>query len=445
MLDTHPLLSRSRIRLQTIVRLRWIAVLGQLLAILLVHFGLGFPLPLVLCLAIIATSATLNMVLRVLFPMRHRFSNMAATGLLLYDIMQLAFLLYLTGGIANPFIFLLVAPVTVSAASLPARNTIVLGAVAAAVTLMLISYHAPLPWWPGETFSLPTLYTLGIAASVASGMLFLALYAARLSKEAQQMSEALAATELVLAREQKLHALDGLAAAAAHELGTPLSTITLVAKELERELPPGSPLADDAALLKSQADRCREILRKLTRRPSEPDPLHARLSVSELIEEAVGPHRGFGVDIETSSGAIPGISGKPAQEPVLARLPGIVFGLGNLIENAVEFAETRVAVCARWNGELIDVSVTDDGPGFSASVIGRLGDPFVTGRPFAERDPDARSGLGLGFFIAKTLLERSGAQVEFANRSDDRSGAVVRVVWLRASVAIDQTASASAA
>ena len=444
MLDSHPLLSRSRIRLQTIVRLRWIAVVGQLIAILLVHFGLGFPLPLVMCLAIIATSATLNMVLRVMFPMRHRFSNTAATGLLLYDIMQLAFLLYLTGGIFNPFIFLLVAPVTVSAASLPGRNTIVLGAVAFAVTLLLIVYRAPLPWQPGVAFSLPTLYTLGIAASVASGMLFLALYTARLSKEAQQMSEALAATELVLAREQKLHALDGLAAAAAHELGTPLSTITLVAKELERELPPGTPLAEDAALLKSQADRCREILRKLTRRPSESDPLHARLSVSELIEEAVGPHRGFGVDIETSSGAMAGVSGKPAEEPVLARLPGIVFGLGNLIENAVEFAETRVDVAASWNGELIDLTVRDDGPGFPASVIGRLGDPFVTGRPFAERDSDARSGLGLGFFIAKTLLERSGAHVEFANRSDQRTGAMVRVVWQRASVAIDQTDPANA-
>ncbi|KAB2851705.1 MAG: ActS/PrrB/RegB family redox-sensitive histidine kinase [Hyphomicrobiaceae bacterium] len=438
MLDSDPLLSRSRIRLQTIVRLRWVAVVGQLLAIVLVHFGLGFRLPLVLCLAIIATSATLNMVLRVLFPMRHRFSNAAATSLLAYDIMQLAFLLYLTGGIANPFVFLLVAPVTVSAASLPARNTIVLGAMAMGVTLMLISYHAPLPWREGEEFALPTLYTLGIAASVASGMLFLALYAARLSKEAQQMTEALAATELVLAREQKLHALDGLAAAAAHELGTPLSTITLVAKEIERELPPGSPLADDAALLKSQADRCREILRKLTRRPSESDPLHSRLSVSVLIEEAVSPHRGFGVDIETSSGPLPGVTGKPADEPVLTRLPGIVFGIGNLIENAVEFAETRVEVASRWNGELIDLTVTDDGPGFSASVIGRLGDPFVTGRPFGERDPDARSGLGLGFFIAKTLLERSGAQVEFANRGDNKTGAVVRVVWRREAVEVGQ-------
>lgn len=445
MLDSHPSLSRSRIRLQTIVRLRWIAVAGQLIAILIVRFGLGFPLPLVLCLAIIATSATLNMVLRVMFPLRHRFSNVAATGLLLYDIMQLAFLLYLTGGIFNPFIFLLVAPVTVSAASLPARNTIVLGAAALAVTFMLIGFHAPLPWHPGEALAMPTLYAIGIAASVGSGMLFLALYAARLSKEAQQMSEALAATEFVLAREQKLHALDGLAAAAAHELGTPLSTITLVAKELERELPPGTPLSEDAALLKSQADRCREILRKLTRKPSESDPLHSRLSVSELIEEAVDPHRGFGVDIETSAGAMPAVTGQAAEEPVLARLPGIVFGLGNLIENAVEFAETRVTVDASWNGELIDLVVRDDGPGFSASVIGRLGDPFVTGRPFAERDPDARSGMGLGFFIAKTLLERSGAQVSFANRATKGSGAMVRVVWQRTSVAIDQTTPADAA
>ena len=433
MQESSPQRSRSRIRLQTIVRLRWIAVLGQLFAILLVHFGLGFRLPLWPCLAMIAVSALLNTALRLRYPARHRFPNSVASGLLAYDILQLAILLYLTGGIDNPFTFLIVAPVTVSAASLPARNTIALGALAIAATLLLISFHLPLPWREGEFFGQPVIYKIGIVASVAAGMVFLALYAGRLSKEAQQMSEALAATESVLAREQRLHALDGLAAAAAHELGTPLSTISVVAKELERELPKGSPLAEDAALLKSQADRCRDILRNLTRHPSESDPLHARLRVSALIEEAAAAHRGFGIEIAVAAAPNPGIDAAAAEEPVLQRMPGVVHGLGNLIENAVGYAHERVGVTAHWNKDRIEVVVEDDGPGFPPSIIDSLGDPYVTARQFGLRDRDSNSGLGLGFFIAKTLLERSGAGIAIANRTEPATGAVVRITWPRAS------------
>lgn len=422
----------SRLRLQTIVRLRWFAVAGQLTAILIVFFGFGFDLPLVPCLVIITMSAALNGFLRMRSPGRHRLGTRLAMALLAYDILQLAALLYLTGGIDNPFTFLIVAPVTVSAAGLPWRNTVVLGALAIATTLLLIPFHAPLPWYAGQTFGLPMIYKFGAVASVASSMVFLALYAGRLAKEARQMAQALAATEHVLAREQKLHAIDGLAAAAAHELGTPLSTITLVAKELQRELPPGSPFAEDAALLKSQADRCREILRKLTRSPTAADPLHEQLTVSQLIEEAASPYRAFDTQIVASAQPMEGTGADASSEPTHVRRPGVVYGLGNLIENAADFANSRVDVSARWDKTSIVCTIADDGPGFAPGVLDRLGEPYVTTRSSLDRiGDDDESGLGLGFFIAKTLLERSGAMVEFANRSEPQSGALVRITWPR--------------
>src|SRR5262245_2436987 len=257
--------SESRLRLQTAVRLRWFGVLGQLVTVCFVYLVLDFAFPVGICLAFIALSAWLNVFLRIRYPARTRLSTPLATSLLAYDILQLSGLLYLTGGIANPFTFLLVAPVTVSAATLPPRNTIALGLLGAISTILLVFFHLPLPWYGGSVLDLDTVYKMGVLASVLSGMIFLALYVWRLAKESRQMADALAATEMVLAREQRLHALDGLAAAAAHELGTPLSTIAVVAKELSREAPQGTQLADDLALLQGQAARCREILKKLTR------------------------------------------------------------------------------------------------------------------------------------------------------------------------------------
>lgn len=422
----------SRLRLQTTVRLRWFAVVGQLIAVLVVHFGLGFPLPLGYCLLFIAGSAWVNVILRVSYPARHRLSPAFATLLLAYDTVQLAILLYLTGGIENPFTVLMVAPVTVSAATLPPRNTILLGALALIAMGVLVASTMPLPWDPGQRLDLPLLYKVGLFAAVASCLTFLALYAWRLSKEARQMSAALSATELVLAREQKLHALDGLAAAAAHELGTPLSTIVLVAKELEQQVPPGSAAAEDLVLLRSQAQRCREILQKLTRHPSEqdPDPLHANLSITQLLDEAAAPHREGDVAITINARPEPG-----SPEPVGERRPGLIYGLGNLIENAVEFATARVQITALWNEREVTVAVSDDGPGFAPEVLDAIGDPYVTTRPVrgaGKADSQEPTGLGLGFFIAKTLLERSGATLSLGNRRGDEHGAIVRISWPRA-------------
>ena len=335
----------SRLRLQTAVRLRWFGVAGQLATITFVRFGLGFQFDIGVCLALIALTAWLNVFLRMRYPARTRLNASFATVLLAYDIVQLAALLYLTGGIGNPFVFLIVAPVTVSAATLPPRNTIVLGVLGAVATIMLVFFSRPLPWAPPGGFDLPTLYNVGVLASVLSGMLFLALYAWRLAKESRQMADALSATEMVLAREQQLHALDGLAAAAAHELGTPLSTISVVAKELARGAPAGGSFADDLALLQSQAERCREILRKLTRGTQAPDPLLEQVTVRELIEEAAAPYRGYKTKVVIS--ATPGAVSRPPTPPPPASL-WVSADRASSTESAIWSRTPSISRARRW-------------------------------------------------------------------------------------------------
>jgi len=430
--------------MQTIVRLRWFGVLGQLGTVLAVYWGLGYDLPLGWCLLLIALSAWVNVGLRVLYPARHRLSPAFATAVLACDIVGLAALLYLTGGLENPFALLFIAPVTVSAATLPARNTIGLGVLAIAAATLLVNYHLPLPWYPPSMFALPWIYKAGVWTALAAGILFLGFYTARLSREARLMTAALAASELVLAREQRLHALDGLAAAAAHELGTPLATIALVTKELEREaatstdMPPH--VAEDISLLRSQAERCREILRKLTRRPGEQDPHHVSLPLTQLIQEAAQPYKSAAIRIEITARPVAGYESadQPTRrEPIGERRPGVIFGLGNIIENAVDFASERVEVSATWDDADVSIAIADDGPGFSPEIMDTLGDPYVTTRPAGGRaGAGVRSGrvgagLGLGYFIAKTLLERSGAQVTLANRLAPARGAIVKITWPR--------------
>jgi two-component system sensor histidine kinase RegB len=425
----------SRLRLHTIIRLRWIAVLGQLAAISVVSLVLGFYVPIGACLTVIALSAWLNVFLAVSYPSRHRLSIPYATGLLIYDILQLAALLFLTGGMDNPFAMLMVAPVTVSAATLPLRNTIALGLVALAAAAFLVRFHEPLPWIPGIELELPIAYKLGAFAALCVSTTFIGLYAWRLTKESRQMSAALTATDIVLAREQKLHALDGLAAAAAHELGTPLSTIVLVTKELEHTIKPDNPMYEDIALLKTQALRCREILQKLTRHPGEEDPMHARVSVRAMLEEAAEPYFSDKIAINIAAAPSAESTSPGRRQAEVERRPGVIYGLGNIIENASEFAKSRVDVTAHWNASGLTVTIADDGPGFPAEVMDNIGEPYVTTRPAETSDgvlDEDSTGLGLGFFIAKTLLERSGATVGLANRTGDKSGAIVTVSWPRA-------------
>ena len=420
--------SQRSVRLDTLVRLRWLAVVGQTTAVLVVYIGLDYELPIWACLSVIALAAWLNVALRVRFPMTQRLDPDRAAWLLAFDIAELAVLLFFTGGLQNPFSLLLLGPVLLSATGLPPRITLMLGGFAITCATVLIFVYYPLPW-ENEPIELPATYVMGIWLSLLLAISFIGLHAWQITEEARQLADALAATELVLEREQHLSQLDGLAAAAAHELGTPLSTITVVAKELERAIKPGSEHADDVRLLNEQAQRCRSILGKLTELSSTGAPFD-RMKLSLLIEEVVAPHRNFGVAINVS------LAAAEAGEPVGGRNPAILYGLGNLLENAVDFARERVDVAASWTGEDIAVTITDDGPGFAPEIMDRIGEPYVTSRrrlAGVGHDPGEheKSGLGLGFFIAKTLLERSGATLDFKNRVFPERGAIVRIRWER--------------
>src|ERR1700691_688447 len=330
------------VRLDTLVRLRWLAVFGQVAAVLVVHFGLEFDVPLWPCLAVIALAALLNIALRGGFPQTQWLEPDRAAYLLGFDIAELAALLYLTGGLENPFSFLLLGPVLISATALPPRMTLLIGTFAMFCATVLVFFHYQLPWESEEQLQLPETYVVAVWLSILLAIGYIGVYTWQVAEEARQLSDALAATELVLAREQHLSQLDGLAAAAAHELGTPLATITVVVREIERALVAHSPYAEDVKLLREQARRCREILAKITELPAG-EPFD-RLPLTALIEEAAAPHRHFGVAI--------GVTYPPnrAAEPVGARNPAIRYGLGNLIENAVDFAHRRGEIFAQWAG-----------------------------------------------------------------------------------------------
>jgi len=425
--------SLEGVRLQTLVRLRWLAVGGQTAAVLFVYGILGFPLPLGPCLAVIALSAWLNVFLSLRWRSSLRLHDRYAALLLGYDILQLAALLYLTGGLENPFSFLFLVPVTVSATTMPLNRTIVLGILTLAAITVLAFWRMPLPWHPGAPLELPGIYIAGMWTALVSGLVFSAVYVNRIAREARQMSDALTATEIIHAREQQLSALDGLAAAAAHELGTPLATIALVAKELKRELPAEGQVGEDLDLLISQTARCREILSRLADREAQRDEMYASLKLTVMIEEIVAPLRGS--DIRFVVDARPfEAGGDGAAEPKIWRNPAIKYGLGNLIGNAADFARSRVDIEARWGPAEVAVTITDDGPGFSQEVIDRLGEPYVTTRgygPGSDQPENESEGMGLGFFIANRLLERSRATVTLDNRPAPDHGAQVHVAWPR--------------
>lgn len=421
-LDQLHLPQRRNVRLDTLLRLRWFAIIGRTAAVLVVHYGLEFPLPIWGCLAVMTLSAGFNVSLRARFSPTKRLAPERAAWLLAFDIAELAALLFLTGGLQNPFAFLFLAPVLLSATALPPRLTVMLGGYAVLCATVLVFVHYPLPWDPDDPLELPWIYLLGVWLSILLATAFIGIYAWQLTEEGRQLAEALAATELVLAREQSLSQLDGLAAAAAHELGTPLSTISVIATELSRSIEPNSPNAEDVKLLREQAQRCRAILAKLTELPlGQP---FDQVPLAAILEEVVAPHRNFGIAVEVALSL-----GTP---PVGERNPAVLYGLGNLLENAVDFAQERVEVAADWTDDDVAVTISDDGPGFAPEIMGRIGEPYV--RSSRRRRMNAGSetiGLGLGFFIAKTLLERSGATLTFENRGFPDHGAVVQVSWPR--------------
>ncbi|MFN3461964.1 MAG: ActS/PrrB/RegB family redox-sensitive histidine kinase, partial [Oceanibaculum sp.] len=347
-----------------------------------------------------------------------------AAGSMAFDILQLSGLLFITGGLTNPFALLVLAPVTVAATILSARSTIALCVLSLACLSLLAFFHLPLPWTTRPLFDLPQTYVLGIWAGLWIATIFMATFGWLVAEEARRMRDALAATQMALAREQRLSALGGLAAAAAHELGSPLSTIAVIAKELSREMPPGSEFADDLKLLQSETDRCRSILTQLSARPeADGNAPFNRIGLSTAIESAAAPYRRDPVALVLEAADADGTP-PSGEEPDLPYSPELMHGLGNILQNAIQFARETVEVRLHWDGETVLVEIQDDGPGYPPALLDSLGEPYLSGR--TQRD----GHMGLGIFIAKTLLGRTGASVEFGNAGEG-GGARVTLRWPR--------------
>ena len=436
------------VRLRTLTYVRIVALSGQIAALVAGHlaFGLRFDTGLV---ALVVGAAAVSILLSLfLYPPAKRLSDTEASLTFLFDIAQLSCLLYLTGGITNPFALLIMAPVAVAAMALRLRTTLLLSLVAIAlITLVGLTYR-PLRFVDGTVLDVAPILTFGHWAAIVIGIAFQAFYAQRVAAEANSMADALLAAQMALSREQKLTDLGGVVAATAHELGTPLATIKLVSAELADELADRPELAEDARLLVQQADRCRTILQSMGR--SGKDDTHMRQALLEtVLREAAEPHMDRGKTVHFL--LRPAEDGDSTQ-PLIQRRPELIHGLRNLVQNAVDFAASEVWVTASWTARTLQIRIFDDGPGFSPQVLGSIGEPFI-GRGRDPNRPKRRpgyAGMGLGMFIAKTLLERTGARLEFLNcegaikslpGNPVLQGALVDLTWPMSRLAVDRRAA----
>jgi two-component system sensor histidine kinase RegB len=407
------------VRVRTLVALRWIGIAGQLGTLLVVGLGFGFPLPWGPALAAVGASALLNAGLITLYPRHARLAGREALLHLAFDLLQLGVLVFLTGGLANPFSLLLLVPVTVAATLLSARATASIVLIAILILFAQWRWALPLPW-AGTTFVLPETYRFGLLIAEVLGIAFLATYAWRISAEGRRHAQALAATQATLEREAKMSALGSLAAAAAHELGGPLGTITLVARELEDQLGNDPDFGADIRLLNQEAKRSRDILVGIAKRAEAEEPF-PRLSIMALLHEVAQPYEGNGITVAIEVAA-------PLIDPpfMVRRSPELLHGLSNFVSNAVRHAGTRVDVRCDMADAAIAVTIVDDGAGFDAALLPQLGEPFL------GPSRSGSGGTGLGIFIATTLLERTGAEIAFSNRVN--GGAEVEIRWRRSHI-----------
>ena len=423
---------RGRLRVRTLVTLRWLVLAGEA-GLLATGLALGLNAPFSICFAIVVAGAWLNLLTMLASPGQRVFGDREAAAQLGLDLLQMAALAFVSGGTANPFVLMLIAPVTFAAATLPLRPVLALGAMAGLLVVALAFAALPLPYSVGHAMQAPLSYRLGAGVAVIVGIGLTAGYVRQAAVESARMALALDVTQAVLSREQRLSALGALAAAAAHELGTPLATISIVAKELAREAPTAS-VKDDADLLIAQAERCRDILRRLTQTPAAAsDEVHERLSLRQLVQEVIEPHAASVKDVRVEA-IVTGTQGM--KTPDVRRMAEITHAFTSFVENAVDFAKSEVLVSARFDADTISMEVRDDGPGFSPEILAKLGEPYVTSRPGAEGSRTGHIGMGLGFFISKTLLERTGALVTFQNGRPH--GAVVSARWPRAKIEVGE-------
>ena len=426
--------SGDRIRLRTMTNLRWMAVAGQTAALVVAPAYFGLVLPLGICAMAVGLSAMANLVFMVATPDNKRLTETETLLMLVFDLAQLALLLSVTGGLTNPFALLMLAPVTIAATALNLQSTVIVALTACVLVTGSALFNVPMQVVGAGVLQVPPLFLFGFWSSILIGIGFIAIYSRRVTTEIRAMSDALFAAQMALAREQKLTDIGGVVAAAAHELGTPLATIKLVSTEMIGDLVGQDDLREDAILIREQADRCRDILRSMGR--AGKDDLQLKQSpLTAVVREAAEPHLSRNKQVIFTEQ--PGLA---AKMPTVLRQPEIIHGLRNLVQNAVDFAEGKVWVDTAWSDRDIQIRITDDGAGFPPHLIGRIGDPFI-GHKRAVTDEKLRKdyeGMGLGLFIAKTLLERTGAELTFANAADpfllpserpERCGAVVLVKW----------------
>ena len=424
------------ILLRTLTNLRWMAIGGQTAALVVAPAYFGLVVPMGVCMMAVGLSVMANLIFMIASPDNKRLTAVEAVLMLVFDLAQLALLVSVTGGLTNPFALLVLAPVTISAMALNLRSTVVVALTAAGLVTLAGLFNLPLRMGDGTVLTVPPLFRFGFWLSIIIGIAFIATYSRRVATEIREMSDALFAAQMALAREQKLTDIGGVVAAAAHELGTPLATIKLVSTEMIDELPEEGSLREDAMLIRDQADRCRDILRSMGR--AGKDDLYLKQApLSAVVREAAEPHMMRSKRVSIAE--VPG-PGAPARSPIVLRRPEFIHGLRNLVQNAVDFADQKVWVDIEWSDQHIVIRITDDGEGFPAQMIGRIGDPFMRQKrtPVPKDRRVGYEGMGLGLFIAKTLLERTGAALTFANAADpfltpserpERRGAIVQVTW----------------
>ena len=407
------------IRAKTLMSLRWVAAIGQTITCLVVDYFFGFQLPWIEILLTILALIISNLVLYLRYSNNNRLSETATTVVIAGDILQRALLIFFTGGLSNPFVVLFITPIAITVTSLPIRSTSILIILTIIFITILGSFNYPLENSLLD-LSVPPIFILGMWVSLFVTILFLTFYAGGLTDESRKTSAALKVAENLLVREKNLSSLDGLAAAAAHHLGTPLGTISLIANELKNDDSINESAKKDLMILSEEVDKCKKILGSLGEKPSSDDDLITKIELQALLEELCELIKvkeiEFSITFENDDSGI--------KEVLLKRRSELLLGLSNIIENAADFAQSIVELNVSQNGKVINLEISDDGKGFSNSILSRIGDPYVSTR---SNSSDGGDGLGLGFFISKTLLERLDITIQAYNKPYPKNGAVVLI------------------
>ena len=402
----------------TLTILRYIAIFGQFIAVNIVFFYLNLKFPIKESYIVIFIGLLTNLFLQFRVNV-NQLKDFYASLFLLYDLFQLSILLYLTGGILNPFSILMIIPTIVSSTFLSMGTTIILGVITSFLLFLISFFHLPLPGLDSNIFAVPNYYTIGILISILIGLFFLSYFGIRFAGESKKRSEALNKLQEVISKEYELESLGGQAAAAAHSLGTPLATITVVAKELKKEIGNDKEYSKDIDLLVSQTKRCSEILKKISKKQIEEDNFLSTIKFEDLLEEIINSFK------ETSSKEIDLVIDDDKNKIAVQRTPEMIYGLRNFIGNAVKFSKSKVKIFLKSDKKLIEIKINDDGPGIPEDIIKIIGEPYIKSR---SRELSSNSGLGLGTFLGKTLLERQNAKLLF-RRNGDLGGALVIISW----------------